>query len=100
MKILIVEDDLVSRRLLRKMLEQWGYEVTSAKNGQDAWEIYQSNEFKFVVADWMMPVMDGLKLCRKIRAINNKGYVYFILLTSKDKKRISLRALKQVPTTM
>jgi diguanylate cyclase (GGDEF)-like protein len=94
MKILIVEDDLVSRRLLRKMLEQWGYEVTSAKNGRDAWEIYQNDEFKYVVADWMMPVMDGLELCRKIRATNNKGYVYFILLTSKDKKADLIEGLE------
>ena len=94
MEILIVEDDLVSRRLLQKILEQWGHEVTSAENGQDAWEIYRNNEFKFVIADWMMPVMDGLELCSNIRAANNKGYVYFMLLTGKNKKEDLIEGLE------
>lgn len=86
MKILIAEDDVVSRRLLQKTLEGWGYQVFSAENGREAWEIFQSEDLKFIIADWVMPVMDGVTLCRKIRSSPAHGYVYFILLTGKDKK--------------
>ncbi len=86
MKILIVEDDLISRRLLQKTLEDWGHEVIAAENGEQAWKIFQNENLKIVIADWMMPVMDGLALCRKIRSSNNLGYVYFLLLTGKDKQ--------------
>ena len=86
MKILIVEDDLISRKLLEKTIRGWGNEVMTAENGQEAWDIFQKESIKFIIADWMMPVMDGLALCKKIRALDNTGYIYFILLTSKDKK--------------
>jgi diguanylate cyclase (GGDEF)-like protein len=85
-KILIAEDDLISRRLLQKILQDWGHEVIIAENGREAWELFQKKEVKFIIADWLMPVMDGLELCRKIRLSNSPGYVYFILLTGKDKK--------------
>jgi two-component system cell cycle response regulator len=86
MKILIAEDDVVSRRLLQKTLEGWGYQVFSAENGREAWEIFQREDLKFIIADWVMPVMDGVTLCMKIRSSPAHGYVYFILLTGKDKK--------------
>ncbi len=86
MRILIVEDDLISRKLLQKTLEEWGHEVIAAENGKEAWDIFQKEELKFVIADWMMPEMDGLTLCQKIRSSNNTGYVYFLLLTGKEKK--------------
>lgn len=86
MKILIVEDDLVSRRLLQKIFNDWGHEVLTADNGQQAWEIIQNENIRFVIADWIMPVMDGVTLCRKIRASEIQGYVYFVLLTGKGKK--------------
>ncbi len=93
MKILIVEDDLVSRRLLQEMLEGWGHDVQCAENGEEAWRIFRKGDFKFVIADWMMPVMDGVELCCKIRGKNNSGYVYFILLTGKDKKEDLIEGL-------
>lgn len=86
MRILVVEDDLISRRLLEKILVSWGHEVLTAENGLEAWDLLQKENLKFVVADWMMPVMDGVELCRKIRSADIAGYVYFILLTGKDKK--------------
>ncbi|GBE04384.1 MAG TPA: diguanylate cyclase [Nitrospirae bacterium] len=93
MKILIVEYDPISRLLLEKTLESWGHEITSAENGQEAWEIFQKSNYKFVISDWQMPVMDGLTLCRKIRSLKNSGYVYFILLTGKEKKREVIEGL-------
>ncbi len=94
MKILIVEDDLISRRLLQKMLEEWGHEVIPAENGQEALDIFNQGEIKFVIADWLMPVMDGLTLCRTIRSSQNSGYVYFVLLTGKDKKEDMIEGLR------
>ncbi len=93
MKILIVEDDYISRQLLQKTLEEWGHEVIAAENGQEAWEIFQKEELKFVIADWMMPVMDGLTLCQKIRSADTSGYVYFLLLTGMDKKEDIIKGL-------
>lgn len=86
MRVLIAEDDPVSGKLLKRMLESWGHEVVMAQDGNGAWDIFQSQKIKFVIADWMMPVMDGVTLCRKIRASDVSGYIYFILLTGKDKK--------------
>ncbi|MBI4690197.1 MAG: diguanylate cyclase [Nitrospirae bacterium] len=93
MRILIVEDDPVSRKLLQKTLEDWGYEIITADNGQMALEIIIKENLKFVIADWLMPVMDGLTLCRMIRS-QHKGYVYFIMLTGKDKKEDIIEGLK------
>lgn len=93
MRILVVEDDLVSRRLLGKILDSWGHEVLTAENGQEAWKILQEENLRFVVADWMMPVMDGVELCRKIRSADISGYVYFILLTGKDRKEDIIEGL-------
>ncbi len=86
MLILIAEDDPVSGKLLRRMLESWGHEVVMAENGEEAWGILQNGKVKFVIADWMMPGIDGVNLCRKIRSSGVSGYIYFILLTGKDKK--------------
>lgn len=94
MRVLIAEDDLVTRKLLQKTLEDWGYEVLAAENGQKALEIYEHQNVKFIIADWMMPEMDGLSLCRLIRSEKNKGYVYFIILTGRDKKEDIIEGLK------
>ncbi|MFA4827596.1 MAG: diguanylate cyclase [Thermodesulfovibrionales bacterium] len=94
MRILVVEDDPVSRKLLQKTLEGWGYEIVTAEDGQKALEIYEHQNVKFIIADWMMPEMDGLSLCRLIRSEKNKGYVYFIMLTGKDKKEDIIEGLK------
>jgi PleD family two-component response regulator len=94
-KILIAEDDLISRRLLHKTLEEWGAEVISVENGREAWEVFQKGGIKFVVADWLMPEMDGVSLCTKIRSSEIlSGYVYFILLTGKDKKEDIVEGLE------
>jgi diguanylate cyclase (GGDEF)-like protein len=94
MKILIAEDDLVSRLILQKTLEGWGYRVYSAENGKDAWDLLQREDLQLIIADWIMPVMDGITLCREIRASGIHGYVYFILLTGKDKKEDIVRGLE------
>jgi signal transduction histidine kinase len=85
MNILIAEDDYVSRLLLKKSIMAMDHEVLEAVDGKQAWEIFQTDEPDMVITDWMMPEMDGLELCKKIRASNKKTYSYIMLLTAKDK---------------
>jgi len=95
MKILIVEDDPVSRRLLESFLSGWGHDVQLAVNGREAWAILQNPDApNLVVSDWMMPEMDGLELCRRIRATGKSGYIYFIILTAKEKKEDMVKGLE------
>jgi two-component system chemotaxis response regulator CheY len=95
MKILIVEDDLISRRILEANLMTWGYEVTVVSDGVEAWEIIQQPESpNLVISDWMMPRMDGLELCRKIRHMETSEYVYFIILTAKGEKKDIIEGLE------
>lgn len=84
MKILIAEDALVSRRLLERHLQAWGHEVVAAKDGAEAWRLFGTDVFPIVISDWMMPEMDGPELVRRIRASEQPGYVYIILLTAKS----------------
>lgn len=84
MKILIAEDDAVSRRLLQSHLEKWGHEVVIAKDGAEAWSLFEAGEFFFVITDWMMPEMDGVELIRRIRERPDKGYPFIILLTARS----------------
>jgi len=94
-KILIVEDDPVSRRLLESFLCGWGYEVQVATNGSEAWEILHNPDTpNLLISDWMMPEMDGLELCRRIRAMGKSGYTYFIILTAKGKKEDIVKGLE------
>lgn len=81
---MIVEDELISRNLLKKMLEEMGHDVLSAADGVLAWELFQKSPVQVIIADWMMPNMDGLELCRKIRSVNRDHYVYITILTAKD----------------
>jgi diguanylate cyclase (GGDEF)-like protein len=85
--ILLAEDDPVSLKLLEKILSKAGHRVTSVSNGRLAFERLQEEFFSVVLTDWVMPAMDGLELCRAIRKKVHKGYVFIILLTSRDSKR-------------
>ena len=82
MKILIAEDTKAIQILLTHHLKKWGHEVIVADDGVQAWEIIKETPIQFLISDWMMPGMDGLTLCRKIREANFPGYIYIILLTA------------------
>ncbi len=95
MKILIAEDDPISRRLLEATLSEWGYDVLVTSDGSEAWETMQQPEAPgLVISDWMMPHMDGLELCRKIRQMDRTGYIYFIILTAKGRKKDVIEGLE------
>jgi diguanylate cyclase (GGDEF)-like protein len=84
MKILVAEDDLVTRRMLEAYLMKWGYEVVMVADGQQAWQILQrENAPRLALLDWMMPEMDGMSVCREARRLNLQPYIYLILLTSR-----------------
>ena len=87
MKILIAEDDAVSRLVLERSLQRTGHEVITTVDGEEAWERFTSEACQFVITDWMMPRLDGLELCRRIRAAQGRDYTYLILLTAKSQKR-------------
>ena len=94
MKILIVEDDPVSRRLLEVTLGKFGYDVVVTSNGNEALEVLQGPSVpSLVISDWMMPGMDGLELCRNIRGMKNSSYTYFIILTAKGGKEDVIKGL-------
>jgi signal transduction histidine kinase len=86
MKVLIAEDDPISRLLLQGHLQKWGHEVTAATTGAEAWRLFQEAAYPLVVSDWMMPEMDGPELIGLIRASQRPGYVYVILLTARTQK--------------
>ncbi|MEK6260976.1 MAG: response regulator [Planctomycetota bacterium] len=86
MKILIAEDEPVSRRLLQSYLQKWGHEVVLANDGGEAWRLFEQDEFRLVISDWMMPELDGVDLIRRIRATERSGHVYVILLTGRSQK--------------
>ncbi|MFZ2956887.1 MAG: SpoIIE family protein phosphatase [Candidatus Ozemobacteraceae bacterium] len=83
MKILVVEDDPMSLVLVSRILEKLGYEVLRAKDGLAAWETLQREPIGMVITDWMMPKLDGIELCSRIRANKNGRYTYIILLSAK-----------------
>lgn len=89
MKILIAEDDLFSRNVLRSVLLNWGHEVVEAPNGEQAWEALQAdNGPRLALLDWIMPVIAGIDVVRKVREClsSEERYIYTILLTQKGSK--------------
>jgi class 3 adenylate cyclase len=93
MRILIAEDDKDSQKLLERILQKENYEVVIADDGRMAWDIFQKEDIRLVLTDWVMPRMGGVALCEKIRAHKTAGYVYIILVTSKEEKADLVRAM-------
>ncbi|HEY8668859.1 MAG TPA: HD domain-containing phosphohydrolase [Tepidisphaeraceae bacterium] len=85
MRILVVDDDPMSLAMLKHALKKAGYQVDTAGNGHEALQFLRSNPCSLIISDWMMPEMDGVQLCRAVRESDASGYVYFILLTSRDR---------------
>ncbi|MDJ0668792.1 MAG: response regulator [Desulfobacterales bacterium] len=83
MKILIADDELVSRKKLEKLIQSLGYETIAVEDGNDAWEIWNTERTKMVITDWVMPGINGLDLCKKIRKFEGSQYTYIIMVTAK-----------------
>jgi len=86
MKVLVAEDDRISRAMLERALRGEGFDVVGAADGEEAWELFQQDPTNIVVTDWMMPKMDGLELCRKIRSTPTPHYVYIIFVSARGEK--------------
>ena len=84
MRVLIAEDDAVSRRILETLLQRWGYEVTTTGDGDAAWDALQQTDApSLAILDVMMPGIDGLEICRRLRESPLTMPPYIILLTAK-----------------
>ncbi|HKK34093.1 MAG TPA: diguanylate cyclase [Desulfomicrobiaceae bacterium] len=89
MKVCIADDDKFNRVALKKMLSNWGFDVVTAGNGAEAWEIMQDDESpRLVILDWVMPEIDGVEVCRRIRQKfqSDNDYRFIILLTAQGSK--------------
>ncbi len=94
MKILIAEDDDVSRFMAVRAVQNLGYECIDAIDGADAWAKYKTHRPDAVISDWMMPHMDGSQLCEKIREFEEgQGYTYFIILTTLHEREYRLEGM-------
>lgn len=89
MKVLIADDNIICSRNLAKNIADWGYDVITARSGTEAWSLIRREDIRLAILDWMMPGMNGVDLCRKIRnelSEKNAKYIYIILLTGKDQQ--------------
>ncbi len=94
MNILIADDDPVTLKLLSARLNLWGHTIHQAVDGNAAWETIGSTPIDIVVSDWVMPGMDGLELCRRIRENHAASYIYLILISAQDSKADIVRGLE------
>jgi len=94
-RILVVDDDPIARSVLKHSLSAWGYKVELAQDGAQAWEILQQADApKLLVLDWDMAGIDGIELCRRVRACLSGYYRYVLMITSRNDKRDIARALE------
>ena len=94
-QVLIAEDDPVSCHLLKSFLVKWDYDVSVETNGLAALRILEGDEtLRLAILDWMMPGMEGVQICQRLREHKNRPYVYVLLLTARSEKRDLLRGLE------
>jgi diguanylate cyclase (GGDEF)-like protein len=87
-RILVAEDEITFRHMLKTFLSKWGYQVVVVSNGLEAWKVLQGEDRpRLALLDWMMPNMDGVEICRAIREKKPDPYIYLLLLTSRDQKQ-------------
>jgi DNA-binding response OmpR family regulator len=95
MKILVAEDQVVSRHILAANLRKWGYDVMAVEDGTRAWEVLQAQDApRLVILDWLMPGMDGIEICRQIRKRPQARPIYLILLTARRGQKDKIHGLQ------
>lgn len=86
--MLVADDDQVSRLMLCAMLAEWGYQAVAVGDGEQAWQLLRRDDTpRLAVLDWVMPGLDGVEVCRRVRALGRAVPVYVVLLTARDSKR-------------
>jgi DNA-binding response OmpR family regulator len=93
MKVLVAEDDTVSRYALATRLKKMGHEVIACEDGRDAWHAFLNERPRIIVTDWMMPELNGLELVGRIRAERRPQYTYVIMLTALGGKESFLQGM-------
>ncbi len=95
MRLLIAEDDLTSRAMLVGLASSWGYDVTAVEDGEAAWQLLQENDPpRLVLLDWMMPQLDGLSLCLRLRQQETHDPPFVILLSARGETDDIVRGLE------
>jgi DNA-binding response OmpR family regulator len=95
MRILLAEDEPLSRHLVTRLLQGWGYEVEVAEDGDQAYECLRAPDApRLAILDWMMPGVDGTEICKRLRALDGQEYVYVILLTAKKQREAIVAGLE------
>jgi DNA-binding response OmpR family regulator len=95
MRVLVAEDDLVCQTVLHSLLTQWGYDVVVATDGEEAWrQLQQEDGPRLAILDWLMPGMDGIEVCRRVRASNILHDSYILILTAKTGPEDFLTAME------
>jgi two-component system, cell cycle response regulator len=94
LSVLVAEDNAVMQTVIKFMLSSWGYEPILTVNGTDAWEILRGNDApRLAILDWMMPGIDGVELCRRVRAAGKEPYTYLMLLSARTEGADLIRAM-------
>src|SRR5258706_10707030 len=93
MRVLVVEDDTLSRLITEEAVIKLGLSVLTATNGEEAWQLFQANQFDVVISDRSMPILNGDDLCRHIRGYPSSVYPYFIFLTAQRDKSLILEGM-------
>ncbi|MGE0681782.1 MAG: GGDEF domain-containing protein [Candidatus Binatia bacterium] len=94
MKILVVEDESVTRGGIVALLKKWGYETVETDNGIAAWQVLQESDApRLAIVDWMMPGIDGVQLCRTVRQRMPEPYTYILLLTARNEQEDIIKGL-------
>jgi DNA-binding response OmpR family regulator len=94
MRILIADDEPVWRLLIAELLRGMGHQAVTAEDGLQAWKAFEKETFPVVVTDWVMPEIDGMDLCRRIRAARREQYTYCILITVLGGKESYMEAMR------
>jgi sigma-B regulation protein RsbU (phosphoserine phosphatase) len=93
MRILIVEDNLLTRLMMERSLKKWGYDTIAVDNISAAIDIVICENLQFIITDWMLPGGNGTELCEQVRALNLPCYTYIILVTSLDDAQSVVRGM-------
>lgn len=95
MQVLVAEDDRMMRRMLERQVQSWGYELVSAKDGDQAWATLRGEKPpRIAILDWEMPGLDGIEICERLRRDASIPYVYTIMLTGRDAREDMLTGLQ------
>jgi DNA-binding response OmpR family regulator len=96
MRVLVAEDSVIYQRLVGNCLRDWGFSPIVAKDGTEAWEVLRRPDApKLVLLDWVLPDLDGIELCQRIRQAASEGsYSYIIVLTGKSDQKEMLEAMQ------